>query len=125
MHISTELGIYTAHNCIRGSLLLLIIQAYSCDFDYITFSFKFLAHLSLFNNLGTWWKTIYILFTEAPEGTKGMASLKPTVIMTRDGDSLKQKTVMGPGIEFEFTLKLNEVLDWKDKEEDPMFHTKV
>lgn len=67
----------------------------------------------------------FMAVQEAPEVTKGMLSLKPTMTMRRDGDSLKQKTVMGPGMELEATLKLNDVLEWKDKEEDPMFHTKT
>ena len=68
---------------------------------------------------------IIFLSTEAPEDAKKMANLKPTMTIKRDGDSIKVKTVMGPGIEFEATLKLNEVLDWKDKEENPTFHVKV
>ena len=63
--------------------------------------------------------------TDAPESSKSMSGLQATLIMKRDGDTLKQKTVMGPGIELDVTIKLNEVLDWKDKEENPNFHVKV
>ena len=56
---------------------------------------------------------------------KKMADLKPVVTITRDGNSIKETTVMAPGLEFSGVLKLNEVLEWKDKEEDPLFHVKV
>ena len=32
---------------------------------------------------------------------------------------------MTQGLEFEYCFKLNEVLDWKEKEEDPQFHYRV
>ena len=62
--------------------------------------------------------------TEATEDEKKMADLKPVVTYTREGDSLKEKSVMAPGMEFEVTLKLNEVFDWKAKE-NPNLHYKV
>ena len=56
---------------------------------------------------------------------KKMSSRRRTITLTRDGNSLKLKTVFEPGMEFESTLKLNEVNDIKDKEENPRYHIKV
>ena len=53
-----------------------------------------------------------------------MADLKPTFTYTRDGNSIREKTVMAPGMEYEVVMKFGETLDWKD-EKNPNFHYKV
>ena len=56
---------------------------------------------------------------------KKMASRRRTIILTREGNSIKLKTVFEPDMEYEMTLRLNEIIDIKDKEENPGFHIKV
>ena len=56
---------------------------------------------------------------------KKMASRRRTITLTRDGNSIKMKTMFQPDMEYETTLKLNEVIDIKDKEDNPRFHIKV
>ena len=45
--------------------------------------------------------------------------------IARDGNSIREKSIVGPGMEFESIFILNEVLDFKDNPENPVFHVKV
>ena len=42
----------------------------------------------------------------------------------REGDCFVKKATVG-GVTFEMKLKLNEELEWKEKEDNPVFHLKV
>ena len=45
-------------------------------------------------------------------------------IIKREGNSISQTIAMS-GTEFKTALVLNEVFDWKEKEENPVYDTKV
>ena len=51
-----------------------------------------------------------------------MFDVKPEVIFKRDGNSLKEKTIIAPGEEFDAVFRLNETLEWKEGDH---FHVKV
>ena len=53
-----------------------------------------------------------------------MSKKELVVTITREGDSLKEKTVID-GVSYEVTMKINETFEWKDKEENPVYHVKV
>ena len=44
--------------------------------------------------------------------------------ITRVGNSMHEKATVG-AVAFEMTLKLNEMLEFKEKEENPVFHVKL
>ena len=62
--------------------------------------------------------------TEMQEDAQKIILQERVVTIERDGDSFVEKTVIG-GMAYEMRSKLNEVLEWKDKEVDPVFHIKV
>ena len=53
-----------------------------------------------------------------------MSKKELIITLTREGDSLKEKTVIGE-VPIEVTMKLNETFEWKEKEENPVYHVKV
>ena len=53
-----------------------------------------------------------------------LAMQEKSITIKRVGDAIEEMNVMGDQ-EFKATVKLNETLDWKEKEEDPKFFFRV
>ena len=45
-------------------------------------------------------------------------------IIARVGNKMVQKTTVG-GVDLEMNLPINEEIEWKEKEDNPLFHVKV
>ena len=58
------------------------------------------------------------------EQMKGFIRQEKEFTITRVGDSFHEKATVG-GVAFQMNIKLNEELEWKEKEENPVFHLKV
>ena len=65
-----------------------------------------------------------ISLPEMPEEPKKIFAQERVVTVTRDGNTFIEKSVVGD-YTFEMPNKLNEVVEWKDREVDPVFHVKV
>ena len=65
---------------------------------------------------------IYLGF---PEEMKKFIAQEKSYAFTRDGDSFRETTTFGPGVELKSCLKLNQLNDWKDSEENPKMHIQV
>ena len=56
---------------------------------------------------------------------KGFFKLDYVITVSREGQSIKDKVVYGPGMKFETVYRLNETKVAKDNEENPKFMYKV
>ena len=77
-------------------------------------------------DLGLGWAIIALWATLSgmSEQMKAFARQENEFTITREGDFFVDKATVG-GVTFEMKLKLNEELEWKEKEENPVFHLKV
>ena len=58
------------------------------------------------------------------EQMKGFARQEDEFVITRDGNAFIEKTKVG-GVEFAMKVPLGEEFEWKDNQENPIFHVKV
>ena len=63
--------------------------------------------------------------TGFPEEMKKMTAQEKSYTFVRDGDSFRETTSFGPGMEIKSRLKLNQANVWKDNEENPKMHVTV
>ena len=64
-------------------------------------------------------------FPEMSDEGKSFFKLEYVITVSREGQSIKDKVVYGPGMEFETVYRLNESKVAKDNEENPKFMYKV
>lgn len=59
-------------------------------------------------------------FSELPDDVKKKIREERHVTLTRVGDSIFERSIRG-GVQYDVTTKLNEIIEWKDRE----FHLTV
>ena len=81
-----------------------------------------------FDSVTRKWNRLLQVFSIYIEGmTEEMKSLlrqENEFTVTRDGDCFVDKAKVG-GVDFEIRLPINKEIEWKEKDESPIFHIKV